>query len=70
MDIGIYLLSFAFAVFKEYPKSVQASALFKHEIDWHTTVLLGYEKGQAVLDFGFDSGTSCQPIPTLTPRVL
>lgn len=55
MDIGIYLLSFVHSVFRKYPKTVQATAIFQHEIDWHTTVLLGYETGQAVLDFGFDS---------------
>jgi len=55
MDIGIYLLSFSQAVFGSYPKNVRAVAKFEGDVDWHTTVLLGYESGQAVLDFGFDS---------------
>jgi len=55
MDIGIYLLSFAFAVFRKSPSSVKSTSYFKGAVDWHTTVLLGYEKAQAVLDFGFDS---------------
>jgi len=56
MDIGIYLLSFSHAVFGSvYPNEVRALAKFEGKVDWHTTVLLGYESGQAVLDFGFDS---------------
>jgi len=56
MDIGIYLLSFVYMVFnKEIPKSVHANTVLRNDVDWHSTVLLGFKKGQAVLDFGFDS---------------
>lgn len=56
MDIGIYLLSVTHSVFQyQKPTSIKATAVFREDIDWHTTVMLGYEKAQAVLDFGFDS---------------
>jgi len=56
LDIGIYLISFIFAIFKsQIPKSVKASSILFNDVDWHTNVVLGYEKGFATIECGFDS---------------
>jgi len=55
MDIGVYLVSFSHMVFKQEPKIINAIADIKDNIDYQTSILLGFSTGQAMLGCSNDT---------------
>lgn len=40
LDVGVYVVSLAFLVFKQYPSTVLASSRLKNGVDIQTSILL------------------------------
>jgi len=56
MDLGVYLVSFAYMIFKQSPTKIYSSADTKNSVDYQTSILFSYPQGQAQVTCGINSG--------------